>query len=147
MRLCIPFAKPKSGPRLRDPLPLLTSQVCAGFPSPADDHREGELDLNELLIHNSASTFFVRVAGESMSGGGANILPGDLLVVDRSIEARDKHIVVACINGEFNCKRLRKSNGKVWLESENQNFAKLEITPEQDFEIWGVVVGRISQFI
>jgi DNA polymerase V len=92
-------------------VPLVSSKVCAGFPSPADDHIEGVFDLNELLIKNPPATFMVRVAGESMRE--AHIYPGDLLVVDRSKEARDGSIIVACLDGEFTVKRLRKKGRKV----------------------------------
>ncbi|NBV97667.1 MAG: LexA family transcriptional regulator, partial [Verrucomicrobia bacterium] len=89
----IPFAKRKS---LK--LPLFSAKVQAGFPSPADDHMERSLDLNEELIRNPASTFFVRVKGDSMRDAG--IHTGDILVVDRSLTPTDRKIVVAMIDGE-----------------------------------------------
>ncbi|MEY4132825.1 MAG: hypothetical protein RL592_883, partial [Verrucomicrobiota bacterium] len=80
-------------------LPLLGSRAVAGFPSPADDHMERRLDLNEHLVRNPISTFFLRVDGDSMSGAG--ILTGDLIVVDKSLSPRAGTIVVAEVGGEF----------------------------------------------
>jgi DNA polymerase V len=143
MSMSLRFFRPVSFPRLLRPLPLVSAKVCAGFPSPADDHIEGEFDLQELLIKNPPATFLVRVAGESMRD--AHICPGDLLVVDRSKEARDGSIIVACLDGEFTVKRLRKKGRRVWLQSENGEFPSIEIKPEQEFQVWGVVTARISQ--
>jgi len=83
-------------------LPLLQHRIPAGFPSPADGYAESALDLNTYLIRNKVSTFFFRVIGDSMTG--ANIHDGDLLVVDRSIEPRHRHIVLAVINNEYTVK-------------------------------------------
>lgn len=143
MSQSLSFFRPASFPRLLRPVPLISAEVCAGFPSPADDHIEGEFDLQELLIKNPPATFLVRVAGESMKE--AHICPGDLLVVDRSKEARDGSIVVACLDGEFTVKRLRKKGKRVWLQPENGEFPSIEINAERDFQVWGVVTSRISQ--
>ncbi len=78
---------------------IFMATVPAGFPSPAADYEEGKLDLNRHLIRNPAATFFVRVTGDSMVKAG--IHSGDLLVVDRSIEPRDKNVVIAVVNGEL----------------------------------------------
>ncbi|MDA0859295.1 MAG: translesion error-prone DNA polymerase V autoproteolytic subunit, partial [Verrucomicrobia bacterium] len=96
----IPFAR-----RTELSLPLFSARVQAGFPSPADDHLERSIDLNEELIRNPAATFFVRVKGESMQDAG--IASGDILVVDRSLAPTDRKIVVAMIDGEFTVKRFR----------------------------------------
>jgi DNA polymerase V len=138
------FYRPAPFPRLRVAVPMVSARVCAGFPSPADDHMEGAFDLNELLIKNPPATFMVRVAGESMRD--AQIFPGDILVVDRSVEAKDRSIIVACLDGEFTVKRLRKHGDRVWLQPENSAFPELEITAERDFQVWGVVTARVSQF-
>src|SRR4028119_68763 len=90
-------------------LPLLGALLPAGFPSPADDYLEGEIDLNRLLIERPAACYLMRVSGPSMSGAG--ILDGDLVVVDRSVEARAGHVVVAVIHGEMTIKRLRRGAG------------------------------------
>ena len=99
IRQAIPFE-----PRWAVSLPLLESQAMAGFPSPADDHMERRLDLNEHLIRNPVSTFFLRVEGDSMAGAG--ILSGDLIVVDKAAPARAGAVVVAELEGEFTVKRL-----------------------------------------
>ncbi len=132
-------------PRLRVPLPLVGTECRAGFPSPADDHIEEVIDLNELLIRNPPATFFVRAVGLSMLKAG--ILDGDILVVDRSESACHGDIVVACLEGEFTVKRLRIGPGRcVWLVPESDDFQPVRIESERDFAIWGVVTGKISQF-
>ncbi|HBR15527.1 MAG TPA: peptidase S24 [Candidatus Omnitrophica bacterium] len=122
-------------------LPLFLSRVRAGFPSPADDYLDKKLDLNEHLIQHPAATFFVKVKGDSMINAG--IQSGDILIVDRSLEPRDKRIVVAILNGEFTVKRIQKKNNKLYLVPENDAFPPMEITPAMDFEIWGVVIHVI----
>lgn len=79
--------------------------ISAGFPSPAEDYLEGRLDLNQLLIRKPAATYFVRVVGDSMIGAG--IHSGDLLVVDRSLEAGDGRVVIAVLNGELTVKPIK----------------------------------------
>ncbi len=123
--------------------PLFSESVQAGFPSPAQDHIEKQLDLNEYLVRHPAATFFVRVEGESMSG--ARIQSGDILIVDRSLEPADKKIVVAVLDGEFTVKRLRISNGKLQLVPENDAFSPVEISDDTDFQIWGVVTYIIHK--
>ena len=93
-------------------LPLFLSKVRAGFPSPADDYLDKKLDLNEHLIKHPTATFFVKVKGDSMIKAG--IHSGDILVVDRSLEAKDKRIVIAVVNGEFTVKRVRKIKDKLY---------------------------------
>ena len=121
--------------------PLFIANVPAGFPSPADDYKEEKLDLNKYLIRNPAATYFVRVTGDSMIGAG--IHSGDLLVVDRSVEPRDKKVVIANIDGDFTVKRIRIRRNKISLEPENADFTTQEIHPEADFEVWGVVTNVI----
>ena len=124
-------------------MPFFESTVPAGFPSPADDYLDKELDLNDLIVRHPAATFFVRVAGESMIGAG--IHSGDILVVDRAEEPVDNKIVVAVVNGEFTVKRIRKVRGKLWLEAENPALPALAIAPEMQFEVWGVVTYVLHQ--
>lgn len=124
-------------------LPLYASPISAGFPSPADDYVEKKLDLNELLIRNRQATFFLRVSGDSMVGAG--IHNGDLLIVDRSLAAGHKKIVVAILDGELVVKRLLRANGKVTLAAENPNYKPIEVTPELGFEVWGVVTNVIHE--
>jgi len=115
--------------------PLYMTSIEAGFPSPADDYIEGSLDLNQHLIKHPAATFFVRVSGSSMIDAG--IFPGDILIVDRSLEAVDKKIVIAVVDGELTVKRLRIRSGMPFLEPENAQYTPIEITPDMAFEIWG----------
>jgi DNA polymerase V len=124
-------------------LNLYTSHIPAGFPSPAEDFMEKRLDLNDYLIKNQASTFLVRVKGNSMINAG--IFDGDLLIIDRSIEARDGKIVLGVLNGEFTVKRINKKGKKLFLASENEDFKPIEITVEMDFQIWGIVTYSIHK--
>ena len=117
--------------------------VPAGFPSPAADYEEDKLDLNKHLIKHQAATFFVRASGDSMEGAG--IHHGDLLVVDRSLEPRDKSVVIAVVNGELTVKRIKIRNKKIVLEPENGSFPAQEITEDTEFEVWGVVTSVIHQ--
>ena len=123
------------------PLPLFSGKVAAGFPSPADDYIEKNLDLNELLVHKPAATFFVRAQGESMLGAG--IHPNDILVVDRSIEAVPGKIVICALNGELTLKRLERDNEQWQLKAENPAYADILIYDELDMVIWGVVTNVI----
>ena len=118
-------------------LPSYLSKVPAGFPSPAEDYLDQKLDLNDHLIKNPAATFFVKVTGNSMINAG--IKSGDILIVDRSLEPKDKKIVVAIIGGEFTVKRILKKGEKVYLAPENENFAPIEIKEDTSFEVWGTV--------
>ena len=127
------------------PLPLFTARVAAGFPSPADDHLEGKLDLNEHLVRHPAATFFVRVAGHSMVGAG--IRDGDLLVVDRALPPADGHVVIAVVNGEMTVKRIRKKDGKVFLVPDNPDYPTLPIGGEESVEVWGVVTSVIHSLL
>ena len=117
--------------------PLFLSAVQAGFPSPAEDYVDRKLDLNELCVRNPAATFFVRVAGESMVEAGIN--DGDILVVDRSLEAKHGDVVIAVIDGELTVKRLEKRAGRFVLVPANSDFAVIELDEGSDCEVWGVV--------
>jgi DNA polymerase V len=121
-------------------LPLYHS-VQAGFPSPADDHAEEVLNLQELLVRDSACTFMVRVEGESMIGAG--IHPGDVMVVDRSIEAAHGDVVVAFINNEYTVKRLCKQPGFIELRPENPVFEPIQVQDGDELIIWGVVTTNL----
>ena len=125
-------------------LPIYGHKVSAGFPSPADDYIEGQLDLNEHLISHKEATFFLRVSGDSMIDAG--IQSGDLLVVDRSVEPRNNKIVIAAVDGELTVKRLSIKRGKTWLMPENVDFHPIEVKDEQDMVVWGVVTSVIHQF-
>lgn len=123
------------------PIPLYTSPVSAGFPSPADEYIEGKLDLNQHLVPHPLATFFVRVSGDSMTGAG--IHEGDLLIVDRSLEARDGRVVIAVINGELLVKRLKFRGKQPYLMAEHPDYSPLAITEAMEFQVWGVVTSVI----
>ncbi len=133
--------KPDRSTKRRQPLFMAT--VPAGFPSPAADYEEGKLDLNKHLIRNPAATFFVRVTGDSMLKAG--IHSGDLLVVDRSIEPKDKKVVIAVVNGELTVKRIRIRKNRLTLEAENDAYQSQEINDQIEFEVWGVVTNVIHE--
>jgi len=124
-------------------IPLVSANVQAGFPSPADDHLERSIDLNEHLIKNPAATFFVRVKGDSMRDAG--IVSGDILIVDRSVQAADNQIVVAMLDGDFTVKRVRKRKDRVFLEAEKNAFPAIEVGENQELVIWGAVTFVIHQ--
>lgn len=124
-------------------LPLYLATVPAGFPSPAEDYIDRKLDLNEHLVRHPAATFFVRVDGDSMRDAG--VASGDILVVDRAVEARDGRIVIAALDGELTVKRLGRRNGRPLLVPENPDYAPVEVAPEASFEIWGVVTYIIHK--
>ncbi|MBU3735811.1 MAG: translesion error-prone DNA polymerase V autoproteolytic subunit [Methylobacterium sp.] len=130
---------PVNPPRLA--VPLFSNRIPAGFPSPADDHIEAELDFNELLVKNPPATFSLRVKGNSMTGAG--IFDGDILVVDRSIEARDGLVVVAEYEGGYTVKRLYQKRGKVKLLPENPEFPVIELKEGQELVVFGVVTNVI----
>lgn len=123
-------------------VPLVLSSIRAGFPNPADNFIDKKIDLNEHLITNAASTFLVRVEGDSMIE--ANLKDKDVLIVDRSINAKSGMIVVAIIDGEFTVKRLSiLQNQTIELIPENKAYKKMVITPDMDFKVWGVVTKII----
>lgn len=128
---------------MTDKCQLVSSNVAAGFPSPADDYLEGELDLNSYLVKNPVASFFIRVAGDSMINAG--IFDKDLLVVDRSRITKNGDIVIAVVDGEFTVKRYNISDGKVTLIAENPNYPSIELT-EEILQIWGVVTSTIHEF-
>lgn len=125
-------------------LPFFSASVKAGFPSPADDHLQRKIDLNEELILHPAATFLVRVAGDSMQEAG--IFDHDTLVVDRSLTPVNKSVIVALLNGEFTVKYFSKIGNEIYLKPANKNFQPLKIKPSDDFEVWGVVTNAIHHF-
>jgi len=118
-------------------VPLILGKVPAGFPSPAADYEEIALDPTKLIIEDEAATFMVRVSGDSLSGEG--IRDNDILVVNRAIEPRSGHIVVAGINGEFTAKIFTRRNNRAYLLAANPDYPPIEITEEADFIVFGVV--------
>ena len=123
--------------------PVFMIPVSAGFPSPAEDYIEDQLDLNKYLIKHPSATFFVKVKGDSMID--ASIHSGDILIVDRSIDPGNKKVVIAVIDGELTLKRIRMIKGKLFLVPENNKYKPVEITEEMDFNVWGVVTNVIHK--
>jgi DNA polymerase V len=116
-------------------IPLYAS-ILASFPSPADDYMEEKLDLNQFLVKNPSSTFYIRVEGLSMIGAG--IYPKDILIVDRSLRAKHHDIIIALVDGGFTVKRLSIDAKKILLLPENSNYKPLDVT-DSDFQVWGIV--------
>ena len=126
-------------------IPLLNDSVSAGFPSPADDYTEENIDLNEHLISNPFSTFFLRVKGDSMINAG--IKDKDLIIVDKSLIAKPGNIIIAMIDGEFTIKRLSIKNDELYLKAENHNYPDFRFKNHIDVQIWGVVIYSIHSYL
>jgi len=122
---------------------MLRSAVPAGFPSPADDYVEQRISLDEHLIQHRESTFFMRVAGNSMNGLG--IYDGDLLVIDRALPATHGCVVIAVLDGEFTVKQLLHTPEGQVLHAAHPGYPDTLIKPEQDFSVWGVVSWNIHK--
>ena len=117
----------------------IVGSVVAGFPSPAEQYLEPQLDLNALLVKRPAATFFVRVQGDSMIGEG--IHDGDLLVVDRSLRPASGDIVIAAVDGEFTVKTYRKDRDGVRLEPANPDYPVIRLAPGQRLDYFGKVMA------
>ena len=124
------------------PLPLYSSRVPAGFPSPADDFIEHPLDLNEQLIRHPAATFFVRVEGDSMIDAG--IQDGDVAVLERTGVAREGDIVAAYVDGRLTLKKLARISGTFVLVPCNKMYPV--IRPEHTLEIYAILVGLVRKY-
>ena len=124
------------------PIPILAKAVRAGFPSPADDFVEEEIDLQRLLIANRPATFLVRVAGDSMVL--ARLFDGDLAVVDRSLTPRNGDVVVVDIDGERSFKVWRRQGPRVTLSFANPRFPEFRLSPDAVVEVCGVVSGSVN---
>ncbi len=122
-------------------IPLFNDPVSAGFPSPADDYIEENIDLNEYLLKNPFSTFFLRINGDSMINSG--IHDKDLIIVDKSLTPKPGDIVIAMIDGEFTVKRFSMKNNQLYLKAENQNYPDFNFEDHNDIQIWGVVIYSI----
>ena len=123
--------------------PLIKGTISAGFPSPAEEYIELGIDLNQYLIKNPISTFFLRVSGNSMNNAG--IYNNDLLIIDRSINPHPGHIVVALIDGEFTLKRLIKEKENYYLKADKENYPAINLYEYLDIEIWGVAIYSIHK--
>jgi len=118
--------------------------IHAGFPSPAQDYAGETIDLNKDLIRHPASTFYGRVVGDSMQEEG--ITEGDILIVDKSIDPQDGDLAVCCLDGEFTLKRIKldRKSQKLFLMPSNRNYSPIEVTPDNEFMVWGVVTYTIK---
>ncbi len=124
-------------------IPFYQSNVPAGFPSPAEDFMDLDLNLQEYLVKHPSATFCVRVTGESMRNAG--IFSGDVMVIDRALEPKNNSIVLAVLNGEFTVKRICKKGNDLYLKPENKHFQSIQINEEMDFQVWGVVTHVIHK--
>ena len=122
-------------------IPLYSSRVQAGYPSPADNHSDETIDLNQHLVRKPDTTFLVRAAGESMIDAG--IRDGDLLVVDRSIMPTNGKVVIAAVEDQLTVKFLIIKKGKPFLMPANADFPPIPVDPENGVLIWGVVTNSI----
>lgn len=124
-------------------LPFASSTIRAGFPSPADDFIENRVDIFEKIVKHPASTFLVRVKGDSMNGKG--IQEGDILVVDKSLSPQNNSVVIAYLDGEFTVKRFQKEGKNIVLYPANDNYKPIHIKNEDDFIVWGIVTFVIHE--
>lgn len=124
-------------------LPLFDSSIAAGFPQPTDESVELTLDLNKHLVRHPSTTFYARVKGDSMQNAG--IHDGDVLIVDRTLEARDGNIVVCMLGGEFTAKRVCEEEGFVFLRSANDAYDPKPVLDDKLFKVWGVVTYIIHK--
>ncbi len=114
-----------------------TTTATAGFPSPAENYIEENLDLNKYLVKNFESTFFIRVLGDSMIDVG--IYNNDIIVVDKSLSPINYSIVIASLNGELIIKKfLKDKSGNCYLKSENKKYPIIELKSDIETIIWGV---------
>lgn len=125
-------------------LPLIASPVRAGFPSPADDYIETQLDLLDHLISHPSATYYIRVKGDSMQGLG--IHDGDLLIVDRSVEPKHGYKVIASVDGDLTCKRLEQRDGSYYLIAGNDEYPPI-LLDNKEVHIWGIVAHSIRSHI
>ncbi len=124
-------------------LNLCSDSVPAGYPSPITEQAKELVDINSQLIRNEIATYIFRVKGNAMIDAG--IFDADVLIVDRSIEAKHDEIVLATFNNEFIVKRLYQRTGLIKLISENPIYPSLVIKERDDFAVWGVVTNSIHK--
>jgi len=134
---------PLSGCGLK--LPFCLARVPAGFPSPAADHIEAHISLDEVLNIRAPHVYLVSIVGDSMQGVG--IFDGDLAIVDRSIEPVNGHIVVALLNNDPICKRFSRRGKDIVLLSENSKFPPRYVLEGDELSIWGVITGTIRSHV
>ena len=118
-------------------------RVAAGFPSPADDFIEMEINLQDYIVKNKEATFCVKVEGTSMTKAGIN--SGDIMIVDRALHPKHNDIVLAVIDGEFTVKRIAVNENSLYLMPENDNFSPIKITTAMNFQVWGIITHIIHK--
>src|ERR1700693_5488684 len=133
-------AAPRPKPLLQ---PFFLQKIPAGFPSPATDYTEATLDLNDYLVTHKAASFFFRVVGLSMIN--AHIDDGDIVLVDRAVEAHHGHIVLAVVDSEYTIKRLYNRSGVIELRPDNPSFAPIRFQDGSQLELWGLVTAVIRK--
>lgn len=126
-------------------LPFADGGIKAGFPSPAQDYLTDAIDLNRDIIKHKESTFYARVSGDSMKDAG--IGDGDIVVVDKALDAKDGDFVVAFIDGDFTIKQFKmdQSGEFGWLVPYNSDYSPIRVTADNDFQIWGVITFTIKK--
>lgn len=139
----LPFDPAALEPANRALVPIGAGTVCAGFPSPADDHAEEALDPARLIVANPAATFLWRVSGRSMVDAGIN--DGDLVVIDRSLTPKAGDVVIAVIDGLPSLKRVVKRRGRLMLDFANADMAPLMLDEAAEAAIWGVVTWSLTR--
>lgn len=125
-------------------LPKMAQEgIHAGFPSPANDYMTQAIDLNRELVKHPAATFYGRVVGDSMIDAGVE--DGDILVIDKSLDAQDGDMAVCFVDGEFTLKYLRIQAGRLSLVPANERYPVIEVSEGMDFKMWGVVTYVIKK--
>lgn len=127
-------------------LPYADSSIKAGFPSPAQDYLIESIDLNKTLIRHTETTFYAKVSGDSLNDIG--ISDGDIVIIDKSLEAQNGDYVAAFIDGEFTLKqfKLDEANNCAWLVPANKKYNPIKVTEDNDFMVWGVITSAIKRF-
>jgi DNA polymerase V len=125
-------------------LPFFNGGVSAGFPSPAEDFLENELDFNTAFIKHPSATFYAKVKGNSMKDVG--ISDGDIMVIDKSLEPNNGDIAVCYLDGEFTVKTILIEKDVVWLVAQNEQYDPIRVTEDNELIIWGIVINVIKTF-
>lgn len=129
--------------------PMAESGIHAGFPSPAQDYMNPCIDLNKELVKHPAATFYGRVVGDSMLDAGVE--EGDILVIDRALEASEGKMAVCFVDGEFTLKYISRQNpltgekDGIWLVPANPKYPPMKVQDFSDFTVWGVVTYIIKK--
>ena len=123
----------------------LARKMETGFPSPASDHLEKALSLEDLVVFRPSSTFYVRAEGKAMEKSG--IHHRDILIVDRSISAKHGCIIITSIDQEPCVRRLIRQGSRIFLVSDDTHLKPIAVNHETDWTIWGVVTHVIHRFI